>query len=177
MTLEQRIARLEAIEAIKVLKARYFEACDRKQPDRVRECFAQGPIDLRYGRIGAFDDREQMIEVFTELACSDHIIEMHHGQNPQIEVLDETHATAHWGLYYYMIDTRRQTTTQLAGFYDDAYQCFDGQWLITCSHYEVTSTQILELSDQRVASVFAGGVAPATLDDPSEQRDPAADEP
>ena len=176
MTLEQRITRLEAIEAIKCLKASYFEACDRKQPDLVRACFAPGAIDLRYGRIGAFDDREQMIEVFTELACSDHIIEMHHGQNPRIEILDDTHATAHWGLYYYMIDTRRQTTTQLAGFYDDAYQCLDGHWLITRSHYEVASTQILDLSDQHVASIFAGGVAPATLDDPNEQVDPAAGE-
>ena len=174
MTLEQRIARLEAIEAIKVLKASYFEACDRKQPDQVRACFAAGPIDLRYGRIGAFEDREQMIQVFTELACSDHIVEMHHGQNPQIEILDEDHAVATWGLYYYMIDTRRQTTTQLAGFYDDAYRRIDGQWLITRSHYEVVSTQIMELSGDAAVSVFAGGVAPSTLDDPGAQVDPAS---
>ena len=37
MTLEQRIARLEAIEAIKQLKYAYFHACDTKQPARVRE--------------------------------------------------------------------------------------------------------------------------------------------
>ena len=36
MNLEQRIARLEAIDAIKQLKARYFFACDNKQPELVR---------------------------------------------------------------------------------------------------------------------------------------------
>ena len=42
MTLEQRLARLEAIEDIGQLKARYLHACDRKDPDAVRACFVTG---------------------------------------------------------------------------------------------------------------------------------------
>lgn len=169
MTIEQRLARLEAIDAIKQLKYRYFHACDSKQPDRVRACFAEGPIDLQYGRIGEFADREQMLAIFTELACQDHIIEMHHGQNPQIEVLSDDSATGIWGLYYYMIDTRRNLVTQLAGFYEDAYAVRDGAWQITKSHYEVTSTQIFELEEGIVRAIFAGASAPVALDDPSQQ--------
>lgn len=169
MTLEQRIARLEAIEAIRQLKYRYFHACDTKQPHRVRECFAPGEIDLRYGRIGDFSDREQMLAVFTELACAEHIVEMHHGQNPQIEVQGEDDATATWGLYYYLIDTRRESVTQLAGFYDDAYARIDGQWRITRSCYEVSSTQIFDLSEGLSRVIFAGAAAPAELDDPGQQ--------
>lgn len=169
MTLEQRLARLEAIEDIRQLKARYFHACDHKQPDVVRECFAAGPIELRYGRIGNFDDREQMLAVFTELACQPHIVEMHHGQNPRIEVQDADNATGIWGLYYYLIDTRRQVVTQLAGFYDDAYVRSDGQWRITLSRYEVTSTQVFELSDGLARVIFAGRAAPVELDDPGKQ--------
>ncbi len=169
MTIEQRLARLEAIEAIKQLKARYFHACDTKQPDLVRECFAPGPVDLRYGRIGEFGEREQMVAVFTELACHDHIVEMHHGQNPQIEVLDEDNARATWGLYYYLIDTRQQTVTQLAGFYDDGFVRIDGQWRINRSHYDVVSTQIFDLTDGLARVIFAGGEAPRELDDPGKQ--------
>ncbi len=169
MSLEERIARLEAIEAIKALKARYFLACDRKQPALVRSCFAEGPIDLQYGRIGKFSDREQMIAVFTELACNEHIVEMHHGQNPQIRLIDENNAAASWGLYYYMIDTQRQVSTQLGGVYDDEYRRVAGEWLITRSHYEVLSTQILDLSQGQARVVFAGGAAPVHLDDPSMQ--------
>ena len=169
MTIEQRLARLEAIEAIRQLKARYFHACDNKQPERVRECFAPGPVDLRYGRIGEFSDREQMVAVFTELACHDHIVEMHHGQNPQIDILDDDNAHALWGLYYYLIDTRQQTVTQLAGSYDDDFVRIDGQWCITRSHYEVTSTQIFDLSEGLAKVIFAGAEAPRELDDPGKQ--------
>lgn len=166
---EQRLSRLEAIEAIRQLKARYFHACDTKQPDIVRECFAPGAIELRYGRIGNFDHRDDMLAVFTELACQPHIVEMHHGQNPRIEVQDGTNATGIWGLYYYLIDTRRQIVTQLAGFYDDAYVRSDGQWRIARSHYEVTSTQVFDLSEGLARVIFAGRAAPVELDDPSAQ--------
>lgn len=167
--LEQRIARLEAIEAIKQLKATYFHACDSKQPELVRECFAAGPIDLRYGRIGNFSDRDAMVAVFEELACQQHIVEMHHGQNPRIDILDAENATATWSLYYFLVDTRRSVVTQLGGIYDDAYALRDGRWQIVRSHYEVTSTQIFELAEGLVRTVFAGRSAPADLDDPSRQ--------
>lgn len=167
--LEQRLSRLEAIEDIRQLKARYFHACDTKQPDIVRECFAPGAIELRYGRIGNFDNRDDMLAVFTELACQPHIVEMHHGQNPRIEVHDGDNATGIWGLYYYLIDTRRQIVTQLAGFYDDAYVRSDGRWRIVRSHYEVTSTQVFDLSEGLARVIFAGRAAPVELDDPSAQ--------
>ena len=169
MTLEQRIARLEAIEAIKMLKARYFHACDTRQPDLVRACFAPGPITLDYGRVGQFSNRDDMLAVFTRLACNEHIVEMHHGQNPQITIHSETDASAVWGLYYYLIDTRQQTATQLAGFYHDDYSCIDGEWLITASHYRVSSTQALDLSGDQVRAIFAGAEAPRELDDPERQ--------
>lgn len=169
LSLEQRLIRLEAIEDIRQLKARYFHACDTKQPDVVRECFAPGAIELRYGRIGNFDNREDMLAVFTELACQPHIVEMHHGQNPRIEVQDADNATGVWGLYYYLIDTRRHVVTQLAGFYEDAYVRSSGQWRITRSRYEVTSTQVFELSEGLARVIFAGRTAPVELDDPSRQ--------
>jgi hypothetical protein len=169
VTLEQRLSRLEAIEAIRQLKARYFHACDRKELDAVRDCFSPGKIDLRYGRIGNFTAREQMLTVFSELACQPHIVEMHHGQNPQIEILDQDNATGVWGLYYYLIDTRRKTVTQLAGNYDDAYVRHDRQWHITRSIYEVTSTQIFDLSGGLARVIFAGAAAPVELDDPGQQ--------
>lgn len=169
MNVEQRLARLEAIEDIKQLKYRYFYACDTKQPDLVSECFSPGEIELHYGRIGEFDSREQMVEVFTELACNEHIVEMHHGQNPRIEIQGQNNAAGQWGLYYFLIDTRRQTVTQLAGFYDDAYVQIDGQWKICKSSYQVNSTQIFDLGEGLARVVFAGGAAPLDLDDPGRQ--------
>jgi tRNA (guanosine-2'-O-)-methyltransferase len=92
---------------------------------------------------------EQLVAVFSELACHDHIVEMHHGQNPRIEVHDDSHASGRWGLYYYLIDTRQHTVTQLAGFYEDDYVLVDGRWMICKSTYQVTSTQIPRYSTCR----------------------------
>ncbi|MEM9256850.1 MAG: nuclear transport factor 2 family protein [Pseudomonadota bacterium] len=169
MDIEQRLSRLEAIEAIKQLKSRYFQACDRKRPEQVLDCFAAGEIDIRFGRIGNFHSREQLVSVFSELACHPHIVEMHHGQNPQIHVHDGERASGQWGLYYFMIDTERQLVTQLAGEYQDGFVHREGRWWINRSHYEVTSTTILELSEGFARALFAGRSAPETLDDPARQ--------
>ena len=53
MTLEQRIARLEALEAIRELKHRYLNACDLKDVAAIRDCFAQGPVLIDYGPLVA----------------------------------------------------------------------------------------------------------------------------
>ncbi len=167
--LEQRIARLEAIEAIKALKAEYFAACDNKDPSLVRSCFADGEIDLQYGRVGDYSSADAMVAVFTELACEDHIVEMHHAQNPRITVHSETEASAVWGLYYFMIDTRQNVTTQLGGSYNDEYRCIDGEWRITRSVFNLNSTLITDVSDGLAKIVFAGRNAPVEIDDPSRQ--------
>ena len=168
-TIEQRLAALEAVEAIKQLKYRYFHACDQKDVQTIRECFADGEIDLRYGRIGNFTHRDQLLQIFEELACQPHIVEMHHGQNPQVTVHSPERATALWGLYYYLIDTRRNRVTQLAGSYDDAYRLETGQWRMVQSHYTVSATQIFDLNEGLARVIFAGAEAPVSLDDPADQ--------
>jgi hypothetical protein len=55
------------------------------------------------------------------------------------------------------------------GNYDDAYVRHDRQWHITRSIYEVTSTQIFDLSDGLARVIFAGAAAPVELDDPGQQ--------
>jgi hypothetical protein len=169
LELAERLERLEAIEAIKQLKARYFFACDNKQPDQVRGCFVDGAMVIDYGRIGAFSNADDMVAVFARLACEDHIVEMHHAQNPQITVHSRERASALWGLYYYMIDTRARSVTQLAGFYEDEYRCVAGQWKISQTRYQVTSTQLLDWSEGLARVVFAGRQAPAAVDDPTAQ--------
>lgn len=167
--LEQRIARLEAIESIKQLKYRYFYHCDQKKPEAVRACFADGPVKIEYGRVGNFETADAMVDVFARLACAEHIVEMHHAQNPQITIESDTEARAIWGIFYYLIDTQQNITTQLGGFYEDRYRRVNGEWKITATRFDVKSTQILAMHDDRVQSVFAGAQAPAELDDPTKQ--------
>ena len=84
LTMEQRLRRLESIEAIKQLKHRYLRACDNQDPAAVRGCYAEGDIELDFGRVGSFRSRDELAKTFSNLACQPHIIEMHHAQNPEI---------------------------------------------------------------------------------------------
>ena len=60
MTLEARIQRLEDIEAIKQLKAKYFHACDQKQLSEIESCFVSGEMLIDYAAVGIFKCREEL---------------------------------------------------------------------------------------------------------------------
>jgi len=97
-----------------------------------------------------------VVATFTEMACHEHMIEMHHAQNPRIELLDESSATGIWGLYYQLIDSRANTATQLGAYYEDAYRKVSGQWLISATTCTVTSTLVCDLAGDAAKVLFAG---------------------
>ena len=154
--IEQRMQRLEDIEAIRALKARYLFCCDRKDPKGMRACFADGKVHIDYGAVGTFDNADALAKIYTEIACHDHMVEMHHGMNPQIEVLDGTRARGTWSLHYFLINTQTKGLTQLAGYYEDEYRKHDGAWKITRTKFVATSTLAMDLSDGVAKGLFAG---------------------
>jgi len=160
-SIEARLARLETIEIIRQLKARYFNACDKKDSERMRNCFAEGEVHIDYGAIGCFNHRDGLIDIFEKMGGGANIIDLHHGQNAEIDVLDASHARADWGLFFYQIDTESQQLSQLGGHYQDEYQCIEGQWKITSTIFRVHSSYIAKLADgaqaQQLQVLFAGG--------------------
>lgn len=167
--LEARLQRLEDIEAIRQLKSRYLFCCDRKDPQGVRDCFAPGEVIIDFGRVGVFNNRDQLVEVFTKLGCVEHVIDMHHGVNPQIEWIDQSRACGTWGLHYVMINTRDKQLVELGSYYYDEYVKLDGQWKISASRTVVDSTRIMDISGDTPVLLFAGGEAPAAVDNPETQ--------
>lgn len=141
LSLEQRIARLEALEEIRRLKHRYLNACDLKDVAAIRDCFAAGEVHVDYGPIGCFTDRDSFIELYRALACHARVIDLHHAANPEIELLDADNACARWALHYQNRDGESGASRQLGGFYQDVYRRIDGRWCIVSSvfrgHFEV----------------------------------------
>lgn len=154
--LQQRIYRLEAIEAIKQLKARYLTACDRKQPDVLRDCFPDRPVVIDYGPVGSFDHRDGLSGIFEKIACNDHVFDIHLGANPQIRIIDAKHAEGTWGLYFFQIDAATDKMMQLAGYYDDRYELIDGEWKITETRFQHYSVQMMTLAEGLHRVQFAG---------------------
>ncbi|MCB1683417.1 MAG: nuclear transport factor 2 family protein [Pseudomonadales bacterium] len=126
MTLEQRIARLEDLEAIRQLKARYCEVCDDDHnPDRIITLFAEDGIWEGRG-IGRAEGHAQLRELFEgfrrSISFSQHMV-----MNPIIEVTGDR-ASGTW--YFFGPFTFRQGNQakwQAARYVDD-YVKRDGVW-------------------------------------------------
>lgn len=158
--IEKRLARLEAIEAIREVKARYLACCDAKDPAGVRACFADGKIHIDFGVIGTFDHADAMVELYTQMACHPHMVEMHHGSNPRIQIIDAQTAHGQWALTYQLINTEMNTLTQLGGEYEDEYRLTDDGWKISATKFTVTSTLAVELGEAGMNPLFAGRQMP-----------------
>ncbi|HZP10897.1 MAG TPA: nuclear transport factor 2 family protein [Nevskiaceae bacterium] len=158
--LESRLRKLEDADAIRALKSRYFFCCDRKDPKGMRACFADGKVIIDYGAVGVFDNADAVVKVFTDIGCHDYMVEMHHGMNPQIDVIDDTHAKGKWSLHYFLINTQTKSLTQLGGQYEDEYRKVNGAWKISGTKFTPTSTLAMDLSEVTPKTLFAGRTQP-----------------
>ena len=159
--LEQRLQALEDINAIKELKARYFRACDRKQPDTMRDCFVEKGALIEADGFPPFNDREGWVALFTELAVKNpNVMDMHHGQNPQITLTGPDTATALWDLNFCQVNVKERTIVNLAGEYRDEYVRHNGRWWISAQRFRQTSFQMRVVDADGQAKIVALGKPP-----------------
>ena len=160
--LEQRLRALEDINAIRELKARYLRACDRKQPDVMRDCFIERGAIIEADNFPSFNDREGWVKVFTELAVNNpNVMDTHHGQNPQITLTGPDAASAVWDLQFTQINLKERTVVNLAGEYRDEYVRHAGRWLISSQKFRQTSFLMRIVSEDGQEKVVALGKPPA----------------
>ena len=127
--LQARVGALEDIRAIEVLKWTYLRACDRKQPDLVRACFTEDAV-IDYEGFPLFTDADSFVTLYREWGCLPHIVDMHHGQNPIVNLTGPLQAHGWFDLFFFQIDTQARRHTQLAVSYDDSFVKRNGNWLI-----------------------------------------------
>ena len=156
--LEQRVSRLEAIEAIRQLKHRYLASCDAKDPVAMRACFVDGAMHIDYGPVGVFDNADAVAKIFSELGCHPHILEMHHGSNPQIELVSHSQARGTWSLHYQQINMQTNVLTQMGGVYADEYRLTPTGWKMSATVFEQKSLLVLNLGEETVQAVVKGRI-------------------
>ena len=118
---------MDDIEAIKMLKARYFRGLDSKDWDLYSSVFAEDVIvDNRRAGSTIFEGRE----AFTAYVRSLTIVQsVHHGHMPEIDLTSPTTATGVWAMEDYNIWTDGRQNHGW-GHYLETYEKQDGLWAI-----------------------------------------------
>jgi len=124
--LERRIRALEDIEAIKQLKYRYADACDRGyDADTLADLFTEDAI-WDGGVFGRYDGQEAIRQYFQDIS-SDIVFAMHYMMNPIIEV-DGDEARGAWYLFQTCTFAEGNTPILGAAKYAERYQRVHGTW-------------------------------------------------
>jgi hypothetical protein len=162
------LARLEAIEDIKQLKARYFRGLDTKQWDIFRSVFADDVVfDLTGTVRGSARDsavyRGGDETVATVRASVGRAVTVHLGLMPEITVLSETEAEGIWKMEDVVTfpDGAPEDIESLRGVrrlhgyghYEERYRKIDGEWKI--AHCALTRITV-ELDREELPAATAG---------------------
>lgn len=134
MEIEERIKRLEDIEAIRFLQARYQRCLDTRDFDGMAECLAPDVVSSYDGGKMSYSGRDEVIaflkRVMTLDMPSSHLI---HGG--EIEILSATGAKAKWYLEDHLLHKKFLVKLHGAAIYDVTYECRDGLWKIKSIGY------------------------------------------
>lgn len=135
MTLEERITRLEDIEAIRSLQAKYQRCLDTRDFDGLSECFTVDVVSSYGNGSMSYSGRESVLSFLKDKMTPDmpssHLI---HGG--EIDVKDSTTASAKWYLEDFLLHRKYLLKLHGAAIYDVGYIKSDGRWLIKSIGYK-----------------------------------------
>jgi hypothetical protein len=128
--LEDRIRTLEDIEAIKDLQYSYWENVDLQQPERLRQVFHPGAIDINFQDMPLWTNRDAFVDFYRELGCTPDRIETHHGLAPRVRLTGPNGAEGTWRLRMVAFNLPSRIVVSVGGEYTAQYVRDDGRWWI-----------------------------------------------
>ena len=155
-TFASRLRRLEDIEAIRRLKARYLNACDQKDRDQVRACFSDGEVAIDTAHLGLFKSADDFVAMYANAALHAHVLDKHQAGNAEIETIDGSRARGLWCLDYRNINTRDRTMTLMSVIYHDTYAKIGGEWKISGSRSEFKTALHCSYAAGTLETLIAG---------------------
>ena len=136
MSVEQRLQRLEDIEAIKQLIARYMMAADKNgDPGLMEPCFTEDAVWNAEG-IGRWEGRDSVVQGLHETSTKVLSWALHYATQPIIEVAgDGQTATGEYYLWELakavQEDGSPDQDTWIGGWYESRFRKEGGDWKFT----------------------------------------------
>ncbi|MCQ2181300.1 MAG: nuclear transport factor 2 family protein [Bacteroidales bacterium] len=135
MTLEERITRLEDIEQIRSLQAKYQRCLDTRDFDGLSDCFSEDVVSSYGNGSMSYEGRDAVLGFLRDKMSLDmpssHLI---HGG--EIEVGDASAASAKWYLEDFLLHRKFMVKLHGAAIYSVEYVKRDGRWLIKSIGYD-----------------------------------------
>ncbi|EEA02644.1 conserved hypothetical protein [Burkholderia sp. H160] len=125
----------EDVEAIKILRSRYFRAMDMGDYDTYRSLLTEDLItDLKGANYHfQYNNREDFIEAVSSALNADMACR-HLGHHPEITITSPNTAEGVWYLQDWAANVRTREVMEGTAIIRDRYRKVDGQWKIY--HYE-----------------------------------------
>lgn len=135
MTLEERVERLEDIESIRYLQAKYQRLLDSRKFDELLECFTNDAISCYDSKKMSYSGREEIVNFLSKVMSfkmpSSHLI---HGG--EIDIIDKENATGKWYLEDHLIHKIFLVKLHGTAVYECEYKKIDGKWYISKIGYK-----------------------------------------
>jgi hypothetical protein len=125
-----RVQRIEDLEEIRRLRARYFSALDDRDLDGIGAVFA-ADAEIGMGDWGVFPNTAAFLEKFAEESIASHLFDLHHGANHVVDITGPDTASGRWDAFYSEVNADGQSIYTEAYAYADIYEKRDGRWVIT----------------------------------------------
>lgn len=126
LELERKIQELQDIEAIKKLKARYWNSVDAQQWAVLADCFAED-VTFESPFFGRMEGRDYIVKVLKRAMRN--VKTTHQGHNPEVEIIDSSSAKGRWALND-CVEMPDKQFSRGYGRYEDEYIKQDGTWKI-----------------------------------------------
>ncbi len=135
MDLEQRIQRLEDIEAIRYLQAKYQRCVDCRDFNVIAQLFTDEVVSSYGNGEMTYNGKENVIK-FLMGAMNIDMPSAHMIHGGEIDIVDSTNAKAKWYLQDFLVHKKHNINIEGAAIYDVSYQKIDGVWKIKSIGYK-----------------------------------------
>lgn len=135
MTLEERIQRLEDIEAIRYLQAKYQRCLDCRDFNGIAECFDEDVVSGYGNGTMSFNGKDNVIK-FLMGSMSMEMPSAHMIHGGEIDILSTDKATAKWYLEDFLYVKGYNINITGTAIYQNTYVKKNGKWYISEIGYE-----------------------------------------
>lgn len=130
MTLEERVRRLEDIEEVRQLQARYQRCLDTRDFEGLAECLSPATACAYDGGRMTYAGRHDVLAFLRRVMTAD-IPSSHLIHGGEIDILPGGKARAKWYLEDHLLHRKFLAKLHGAAIYDVEYAREDGRWRIT----------------------------------------------